>query len=283
MTPLAQRVVRQLTLPLRKRNFADEPAGTLRLISEAHCFECSAVLPLADDLMDTIGDKDGEVRDWAGVPVHLVSDKGRARFEQFLQRLAFLPAPVTWIEYDDPAFHRRIGLLLTDGAVYRAGWITVQVVIDDGVAHAFSFPVDAADIQHRTVMHMGDGPVTMAESVSVNLFMNRAVGLLALINTPRIIGRRQHLPHAGLQRALARSHGAVGKYPLHAWHEIVLEVSPTAVDDGEHEARLTGSKALHFCRAHLRLRNGRVELVRAHWRGDPALGIKRSRYMVRGQ
>jgi hypothetical protein len=39
-------------------------------------------------------------------------------------------------------------------------------------------------------------------------------------------------------------------------------------------------RALHFVRAHLRLRLGRVELVRPHWRGDAQLGIKRPAYLV---
>lgn len=107
---------------------------------------------------------------------------------------------------------------------------------------------------------------------------------LSVINTPRVIGRRQHMPHAGLQRKLAQARGMVGKFPLHAWTEIKLEVSPPRLDRSAtgdpHEARLTGAKALHFCRCHLRVRLGQLELVSAHWRGDPALGMKQSRYKL---
>jgi hypothetical protein len=39
-------------------------------------------------------------------------------------------------------------------------------------------------------------------------------------------------------------------------------------------------RALHFVRAHLRLRLGKIELVRPHWRGDAQLGIKRPAYLV---
>jgi hypothetical protein len=74
----------------------------------------------------------------------------------------------------------------------------------------------------------------------------------------------------------------VGTFPLRAWTEIVLEVTPPseagALDPGE--AHLTGRRALHFCRQHLRIRGGRLELVKAHWRGDAAIGIKQSRYRV---
>jgi hypothetical protein len=107
------------------------------------------------------------------------------------------------------------------------------------------------------------------------------VSLLALINSPRIIGRQQHMPSRVLEQKLTRGFG-VGKFPLHAWTEIKLEVAkPIEIDDGEpHEAHLTGRRALHFVRKHLRLWNGELIYVTSHWRGDPALGIKQSRYRV---
>jgi hypothetical protein len=100
---------------------------------------------------------------------------------------------------------------------------------------------------------------------------------LVMINSPRVIGRRQHPPHKVLQKGFAGGH-----FPLHAWTEIKLEVTkPTLIDDGEpHQARLTGLRALHFCRAHVRIKNGKLEYVTAHWRGDASIGIKRSRYAV---
>jgi len=44
-----------------------------------------------------------------------------------------------------------------------------------------------------------------------------------------------------------------------------------------HEAN---PKAYHFCRAHTRLKRGKVERVRAHWRGDPAFGVRIASYRV---
>ena len=105
---------------------------------------------------------------------------------------------------------------------------------------------------------------------------------MILINSPHIIGRRKHMPHAGLERQLTRGL-AGGKFPLHAWTEINLQVAkPVEIDDGEpHEAHLTGRRALHFVRKHIRIRLGQLEYVSAHWRGDPSIGIKRSRYTVK--
>lgn len=39
-------------------------------------------------------------------------------------------------------------------------------------------------------------------------------------------------------------------------------------------------KAYHFVRSHLRRKEGRVETVRSHWRGDPAFGIRVPHYKV---
>ena len=107
-----------------------------------------------------------------------------------------------------------------------------------------------------------------------------AFGVMAidLINTPGIVGMKQRTPHTGLARKLARI--GVGSYPLRAWSEVTVKTH-TVVDDGEYESGATFRKCLHFVRAHRRhYRDGRESIVRAHWRGDPALGIKRTRYKV---
>lgn len=127
------------------------------------------------------------------------------------------------------------------------------------------------------------------ERKDINFIMHQSdclcalvIASLALINSPKIIGRKTHLPHAGLQRKLARAKGIVGKYPLHAWTELLLEVTPPKDESGliEQETTLTGERALHFVRAHLRIVGGKLVRVSAHWRGNAALGIKRTRYSV---
>ena len=64
--------------------------------------------------------------------------------------------------------------------------------------------------------------------------------------------------------------------------EIKLEITEPvdASHDPSMEAHYTGDRALHFCRAHLRIRLGKLEIVRSHWRGDASLGIKQSRYRL---
>lgn len=243
MTPLAQRILRELSLPVKRRTF-DDRTGLLKRMDDVHCFECSAVRELAIDV---------------------ASEAFDGRIDS---SLAFLPAPKTWIEFVEDGV--RCGVLLEerfkrdDGSVYtaRVTWVIGGSKSIDGGFLVLDSPMET---------------VVGGKEMACML-----VGLLAMINTPRIIGRRQHMPHRGLERRLSQAMGLQGKFPLHAWTEILLHVTPPkdASDDPSIEAHLTGKKALHFCRAHLRVKMGRLEFVRAHWRGDGSLGIKQSRYRI---
>jgi hypothetical protein len=125
----------------------------------------------------------------------------------------------------------------------------------------------------RNLLHAGVDPQALVSA---------AIMFLAIINSPRIIGRRIHAPHKGLVRELHRA-GGLGIGPLHDWREIKLEVTkPRDIYDGEpHEDIITDKRALHFCRKHIRIcHSGTLTYVREHWRGDPAIGIRRGRYHV---
>ncbi|TIV65184.1 MAG: hypothetical protein E5V86_12835 [Mesorhizobium sp.] len=207
---------------------------------EAHCFEISEIWAAARELSE----------DPKFVPDDLTA--------------SFLPAPLTWLEFK--FFESRIGFLIIekDGGfrLLRAMAACRGRQPGDGSPGRY-------DIIDRSEVKPGD------ESAFI-------LTVLAMINTPKIIGRRQHMPHRGLEKRLLGKRPNIGKFPLKAWTEILLHITPPkdASADAATEAHLTGSKALHFCRAHLRIRLGHLERVRAHWRGDPSLGIKRSRYKV---
>lgn len=112
-----------------------------------------------------------------------------------------------------------------------------------------------------------------------NRFLGMCILTLDLINTPGLIGLRQHDPHRGLARKLASLRG--GSYPLHSWSEVVLKHETRRAEPGEQMTGATYHKCLHFVRSHLRhYQDGRVITIPAHWRGDPALGIKRTRYRL---
>lgn len=187
---------------------------------------------------------------------------------------SFLPAPKTWLELRING--GRVGYLLCLSEDKFSFDLWVAFGSDDIVATEYigSMPLDVGYIPQ--VSSKAFSYADLAGDLS------RIYASLAIINTPRLIGRKQHMPHRGLERSLANAKRLVGKFPLHAWTELKLSISAMMKqsDGTEHEAHYTGERCLHFCRSHLRIREGRLEQVRSHWRGNPALGIKRTRYSV---
>jgi hypothetical protein len=254
MTPLAHRIVKQLTLPPRDRSLKLEAIRDLT--EDVHCFEISEVLPVIE-AMDAVN------ASWK------------------LSGKDFLPAPRTWLEWIDPRNGRRVSILLDETASQHEYYMVAEAD-PFCVMHGTYIKGDLNYLIARDEVEGYDHVDERTISDSLVSMFSVARVALAIINTPRLIGRVTRTPHRGLERALQQQYRAVGKYPLHAWHEIKLEAFPRYTDEtGEEvEAHLTGRKCLHFCRAHLRIRNGRLEMVSSHWRGDPALGIKRSRYKI---
>lgn len=253
MTPLAHAIAADSTLPIGKRAYGDA-AQRLQLLDGVHFFEVSAVF----DAARSLGADFLRGRDLPDV-------------------LAFLPAARTWLEWTEPT--GRVGVLLEAELGDASAHIRSVALLKDG---RLLFPPNGGWLMLGASAGL-HGIAYPAAITGVRPKILDAVlyALLAMVNTPRVIGRRQHMPHAGLQRRLAASLRLPGKYPLHAWHELALEVTPPTPDGGTlREARLTGGKALHFVRGHLRIRQGRLERVSPHWRGDPALGIKQTRYRL---
>lgn len=258
MTPLAQQIVRELTLPKDRRTIEDR-CGLLSMMDDIHCFEITDVLPLVIQCLTSI-----------------------ARGGGMDEALAFLPAPKTWIEW---RLHdgSRVGYLLDAGrdALAPQSWAALMVPGQRIVTLSESISLPLLQRESEGFPNPTKAIEKWVEKTELSS-VGLCLGAIPIINTPRVIGRRQHMPHRGLERALVRARPMVGKFPLHAWTEILLRVSPPQDASGEasNEAHLTGQRALHFCRAHLRIRMGKLERVSAHWRGDAALGIKRSRYLV---
>lgn len=267
MTPLAHRIVKDLTLPVKERSKFDH-GQILQQMDGVHCFEISEIHMAALDV---------GARSW--------------RSGELMHTQAFLPAPKTWIE--GRFGFGRVGFLLLD---HGDGEVITWMAMSEGDRSWSSYP-DSMNLDLAWRSEKSPFPVRINKSdygrfledrAGVDSTIGRAVsarmllGALAFINTPHVIGRRQHMPHRGLERELIRQQKIVGRFPLHAWTEIILDVAPPKDADGEHEyeAHLTGRRALHFVRAHLRIKDGQLSFVKAHWRGDAALGIRRSRYVV---
>lgn len=266
MTPLAHRIVKELTLPLKDRTFKDG-SGLLKRMDDVHCFEVTEIYGLACDLAEKCGTLLG------------IADESTA--------FAFLPAPKTWIEFKC-ADGRREGVLLEEVSGGRAAKCTWAVgggnlFLSQAAKDVFVIGLGADIGAMKHLQQFGVARQLEGETEAQARGWTALIyTLLAIINTPRVIGRRQHMPHRGLQKDLLARGNVVGSFPLHAWTEIVLDCTPPQdlSEAVEFEAHLTGKKCLHFCRAHLRVKNGRVEFVSAHWRGDGSLGIRRSRYRL---
>lgn len=261
MTPLATRIARQVLGPVKDRTpfWAANADQARKLMEDIHCFETTQVLPLAVDLINRLNNR--EVR--SGI----------------FENLLFLPAPKTWVE-----FKSDLG---------RVGFLIVEPEDGDDMGQLYAMTDDAIKKIPLTISKNGNYRLTDSSIAddknrheTEDFFFSEMVisveSMLILINSPRIIGRRQNMPDRRLERLLLKNRKQVGKFPLHAWTEIKLQVNkPPQIEDGEpHEAHLTGKRALHFCRKHIRIRNHQLEYVSAHWRGDPAIGIKQSRYVV---
>jgi hypothetical protein len=280
--------------------------------SDCHCFELSAVRLLMHDLAQNLEWKASDDvhvflpspvtwLEWSGGPI---DDPTELKFNSKKKKVAaevdhnatfaemgrlvdaaahagnavYHPRMAPNSDMNDELPPRRVGVLLMQSEPEYVRMVPWFWNADGSVSyHESNYFVRPEPNRLQMLFRQG---MDDAEKGWMWWLCRRTMAAVALINTPRVIGRQQHMPHAGLQRALARSKGMVGKFPLRAWTEIKLEVRPPVHAEGFHEARLSGTRALHFCRAHLRVRRGQIEYVTHHWRGDASIGIKRSRYAM---
>jgi hypothetical protein len=265
MTPLAHRIVKELTLPKSDRTFVDR-CGLLGEMQDIHCFDLSEVQPLLQDLGMNLHNKAVD----AGV--------------SYPSELAFLPAPRTWLEMKMPGGWT-VGALLIDRGddyadVYWSIWSSSAFLSASGVG-LFPLGVNAPCVGSPVKWV---GPKDFVSDSTGNLvWLAMLYAALAMINTPRVIGRRQHAPHRGLVKSLAKSGGGPGKFPLNAWTEIVLRVTPPVDYSGDPPVRgnYTGEQARHFVRTHLRLWAGTLILITGHYRGNIERGFRQSRYKLK--
>ncbi|MED5545772.1 MAG: hypothetical protein VYD90_11025 [Pseudomonadota bacterium] len=265
MTPLAMRIVRELALPVKDRTFNDQ-CGLMQRMDDVHCFEVSDVFDLAQDLalnLHKAWNKDGYASD-AGV-------------------LGFLPAPKTWIEWTRGGYREAVLLEETHEGDALSSW---AIADNDGLflSSRHCGGLLLSSINRAAIDAPWPSVRTLVDETEPQRlgWIFTIYAMLAIINSPRLIGHKQHMPHRGLERRLAAAKASTGKFPLHAWTELKLSVSDIGkrADGKEYEAHYTGERCLHFCRAHLRVKRGRIEKVAAHYRGNPANGIKRTRYSV---
>lgn len=258
MTPLAQYLVRahlngDFAAPV-DGPFRDAAAALAG--SAAQCFEVSEVWEMADALMRHRSYK------------HLEDPN------------LFLPAPVTWIEWTRTSDEeRRLAVLVAEMAPKT--W-KIQVFADKANGNIATGTAITWIIEGNNVFFPIEHPNDLTPaSQDFYIETTRMVSAyLCVINTPLVVRQEKHEPRAELRRKLLRAGVIDGKTRFQPWVTIKLDVqTPSEIEGGG--SRMTGTKAFHFCRAHLRLRLGKVEWVRSHWRGDANKGVVNHDYRVR--
>src|SRR5262245_13627020 len=148
--------------------------------------------------------------------------------DEIIAERRFLPAPKTWIEYRYKG--RRIATLLQEIPQEKLRPVD-DIRIEKPAIATFFCEEMAMDLAIMPMAGSGEAIVDNKNQIQKeNIFRNfglppmKAQAVYAqlaiiLINSPRIIGRKQHMPHAGLERQLTRGL-AGGKFPLHPWTEI---------------------------------------------------------------
>ena len=288
MTPLAKKTLKNM-----RAGTHDSFGFNLKDIwSDLHFFDCRQINEAATLIFNMDVKSDIEIDE---------------RSQSYLQ---FLPADHVWLEVCDPAgVNADSAIVLWKSEEYE-NCADVAHVAFGGKSSCFYGTMRLDDFKQWDYVQLGGSSampkpnedelkrlafddkyrMTRPPSLPPSLdnvplhavcFGGEVYSLLACINTPKVIGRRQRMPNAKLERRLMKQAGITGKYPLRAWTEIILEVGPPREDkNGIVEGRLTGTRALHFVRRFYRIRNGQLEYVSPHWRGDAAVGIKRSRYKM---
>jgi hypothetical protein len=254
MTPLAQHLLNDWCKPKAQRRVAD-PCDALRFMPDAKCFDTSRLTT-------------------AGVPPPPKGAFGQKDFEDRV----FLPAPVTFLDWG----HIGCLLLQTPYPGGRDAFIACTANREGVQPIATAFK--GADERLKWAHLDAKEPVFSVPELQRKSDIQVVFATLFLLSVPHLVDLRVHQPHAGLQRKVAQAKGQVGRYPLQAWSEVTIFASadPLIDDrrDAEIESHLSGQKCLHFVRSFLRWRRGQLERVKAHWRGDPALGMKRTRYVA---
>ena len=222
MTPLAQRFANEVVLAPKDRTLVD-PDGILRLMPDASCFEMTEVADVVSNFGNAYID--------AGVPD---------------PKLAFLPHRLTWLEWmptePGPDGKRRRGFMLEDSGddfaiIWYLGPQGARIVGKMALGNRLEEAMDDRTVPFIAYPH--DNPQLDERKVTVWAFI--LYGMLAVINSPRQIGRRTHTAHSGLARKLAKAKMLGKPGPLRPWTEIKLEWMPEAEDDqAPKESRLTG-------------------------------------------
>jgi hypothetical protein len=225
-----------------------------------------------------------ELTEAAGLLLSLVRD---AKTKGIAYAMSFLPAPLTWLEMDVGG-GRLVAIYLRELKEQLLSELT-YIEANDKYSKAVKFPPiqllsdsDPDEWAITATQYVIDNyqPPSSREDTLKNVYnmVLFTYSALAVINSPRIVGRVDNQPMVKLSKDQGKRTGQ--PYRLLPWHRVQLNITPSARDGGDPARTLSGPRALHYCRQHLRIKRGKLEYVRGHFRGDAAVGISRSYYSV---
>jgi len=107
-----------------------------------------------------------------------------------------------------------------------------------------------------------------------------AIEFLPIINAGPLFAETERVaPHRGFAKKAITS-GVEGPWRDEGWQRLKLNHGTRSAITDHETGQVCGKKRLHFCRAHMRVSNGKPGIVRSHWRGDSTLGIVAKTYVV---
>jgi hypothetical protein len=228
-------------------------------------------------------------------------DLGRPDAIERSRDLIFTPARMTWIEWRGRATgfadSARHGFLIR-GAYHKGEFVhshgslvtgTTSYVFDVGTPHdkpllcpfEHDFLSDGPILQDIPMLDARKflarwGLEKLRDTLDLGRLGDFMAAVCAMIAAPRVTALVDH-DLSQLNRARKNR----GYPPYLSYQAVNINVDDYLQEKGGSRTATGDGVALHHVRAHLRMRLGKVEVVRPHWRGDPALGIVISRHRVR--
>jgi hypothetical protein len=229
----------------------------LQTLQTALSFECTDVMELAGETMMALL----STRHYDEKHEPLMNHGG----------LLLLPHEVTWLEWSSA--DGRIGVVVCqepDGH-YSCAALTEKYPGEYMSCEIRPLPDDDCKI----VVYVGDNSNSKRIADMAGMIGQMAVAFLVIINAPYGIEHEVKPPHKVWAKEAARE-GFIMK-PSRRIYLNKTKAPPKEAMVGDDGAP-TGPKfhkAFHFVRRHLRhFKGGGHTLVKAHWRGDPRLGIR---------
>jgi hypothetical protein len=196
----------------------------------------------------------------------------------------FLPAETTWIEWhagrSGDQTRGRHGLLLIgrgEGhavlSVGEGAYVTDRPGRPKGDTESDPIVFDLHDYvfkPRRSILQPGDRE-------RIERLGRFLVCALALINTPRL----SQVVHHDIAPKLNAARAKRGKPPLLSWNDVTIRPDVGWMPNKTHELGATGEKRRHHVRTFMRLKRGKVEIVKPHWRGNAERGYVLHRHVVR--